>query len=140
MRNSSIAPQSRPNFSAIVACLWNPGDFSWGSIMLVARRDPPFHMDADNAPPPHESGHTAAKASGLTRFVTAVQIICSLLAFQIVIAGESSFPRAIFPPETICQTWRSSFVQMLDRGVAAPTRRILVRRDVEDFEKACGAV
>src|SRR5262249_32166210 len=140
MRNSSIAPQSRPNFSAIVACLWNPGDFSWGSIMLVARRDPPFHMDADNAPPPHESGHTAAKASGLTRFVTAVQMIGSLLAVPIGIASGYSFYRANFSPETTCQNLRSSIVAMLDKGVDATTRRILVRRDVEDFEKACGAV
>ena len=108
--------------------------------MLVARRDPPFHVDADNAPPPQESGYLAAKASGLTRFVTAVQMVGSLLAVPIGIASGYSFYRANFSPETTCQSLRSGIVAMLDKGVDATTRRVLVRRDVEEFEKTCGAV
>lgn len=108
--------------------------------MLVARRDPPFHVDADDAPLRHESGYPRAKASGLTRFVTAIQLIGSVLAVPIGIASGYSFYRANFSPETTCQNLRTSIVSMLDKGVDATTRRVLVRRDVEEFEKTCGAV
>ena len=114
--------------------------FYRGSLMLVARRDPPFHVDADNALPRHEGGYPAAKASGIARFVTAMQLVGSLLAVPIGIASGYSFYRANFSPETICQNLRGSIVVMLDKSVDAPTRRILVRRDVEEFEKTCGAV
>jgi hypothetical protein len=124
----------------MVACLGNCEVLYRGFSMLVARRDPPFHVDADRASPAHESGYPGAKASGLTRFVTAVQMIGSLLAVPIGIASGYSFYRANFSPETTCQSLRSSIVIMLDKGVDEATRRVLVRRDVEEFEKTCGAV
>jgi hypothetical protein len=48
--------------------------------------------------------------------------------------------RANFSVETTCQSLRSNIVAMLDRRVEASTRHILVRRDVEAFEKTCGGV
>src|SRR4029077_18641799 len=56
------------------------------------------------------------------------------------IASAYSFHRANFSPETTCQSLRSNIVAMLDRSVDAATRRVLVRRDVEAFEKTCGTV
>ena len=80
------------------------------------------------------------RASKLTRFVTAIQLVGSLLAVPIGIASAYSFYRANFSPDTTCQNLRSGIVAMLDKSVDAATRRILVRRDVEAFEKACGTV
>jgi hypothetical protein len=108
--------------------------------MLVARRDPPFHMDADNAAPTNSSAYPAAKAPRLTRFVTAIQMVGSLLAVPVGIASAYSFYRTNFSPETTCQSLRSGIVAMLDKSMDAATRRILVRRDVEAFEKTCAAV
>jgi hypothetical protein len=107
--------------------------------MLVARRDPPFHTDADDVTPVN-SGVYSAKASGITRFVTAIQMVGSLLAVPVGIASAYSFYRANFSPEITCQSLRSGIVAMLDKSVDAATRRILVRRDVEAFEKACAVV
>ncbi|HXZ46984.1 MAG TPA: hypothetical protein VEH02_09695 [Pseudolabrys sp.] len=108
--------------------------------MLVARRDPPFHMDADEAASIHSDGSPTTKASGFTRFLAAVQIIGSLLAVPIGIASAYSFYRTNFSPETTCQTLRSGIISLLDKSVDATTRRALVRRDVETFEKTCAAV
>ncbi len=108
--------------------------------MLVARRDPPFHTDADDVTPVNSGVYSAAKASGVTRFVTAIQMVGSLLAVPVGIASAYSFYRANFSPEITCQSLRSGIVAMLDKSVDAATRRILVRRDVEAFEKACAAV
>lgn len=108
--------------------------------MLIARRDPPFHVDADGAPPVHPEPYRPLKASGFTRFIAAVQMIGSLLAVPVGIASAYSFYRANFSPETTCQTLRSGIISLLDKSVDAATRRTLVRRDVETFEKTCAAV
>ena len=108
--------------------------------MLVARRDPPFHMDADKAASNYSDGYRTTKASGFTRFFSAVQIVGSLLAVPVGIASAYSFYRANFSPETTCQTLRSGIISLLDKSVEAATRRALVRRDVETFEKTCAEV
>jgi hypothetical protein len=108
--------------------------------MLVARRDPPFHVDADDAAPAYSSAYPTTKAPRLTRFVTAIQMVGSLLAVPIGIASAYSFYRANFSPEITCQSLRSGIVAMLDKSVDAATQRILVRRDVEAFEKTCATV
>ena len=124
----------------MIACLWNRESPIWGFSMLVARRDPPFHTDADDETPVNSGVYSAAKASGFTRFVTAIQMVGSLLAVPVGIASAYSFYRANFSPETTCQGLRSGIVAMLDKSMDAATRRILVRRDVEAFEKTCAAV
>ena len=108
--------------------------------MLVARRDPPFDVDARNVAPGDPGVYRAPKAPGLTRFISVVQMVGSLLAVPVGIASAYSFYLANFSPETTCQSLRSGIVAMLDKSVDATTRRILVRRDVEAFEKTCGAV
>jgi hypothetical protein len=120
--------------------LWNREDIIGGVAMLVARRDPPFHTDADDVAPVNLGVYPAAKASTFTRVVAAIQMVGSLLAVPVGIASAYSFYRANFSPEITCQSLRSGIVAMLDKSVDAATRRILVRRDVETFEKTCGAV
>jgi hypothetical protein len=48
--------------------------------------------------------------------------------------------RANFSIETNCQSLRRNIVAMLDKGVDASTRHMLVRRDVEAFENTCRTV
>ena len=76
----------------------------------------------------------------MVRFVTVIQMIASLLAVPVGIGSTYTFYRANFSPETTCQSLRNGIIAMLDKGVDASTRRILVRRDVESFEKTCAAV
>lgn len=108
--------------------------------MLVARRDPPFHGDAGDAAPVDFETSPRSKAPRAARFVTTIQMIGSLLAVPVGIGSAYTFYRANFSPETNCQSLRSGIIAMLDKGVDASTRRILVRRDVETFEKTCAAV
>ncbi|HKS85001.1 MAG TPA: hypothetical protein VJR71_05955 [Pseudolabrys sp.] len=108
--------------------------------MLVARRDPPLYGDTHNAVPPEFHAQRQPKAPRIARFVTFVQVFGSLLAVPVGIGSAYSFYRANFSPETTCQNLRSGIISMLDKSVDASTRRILVRRDVEAFEKSCGEV
>ncbi|MGA8959438.1 MAG: hypothetical protein WB475_04430, partial [Pseudolabrys sp.] len=61
--------------------------------MLVARRDPPFDGDAQDAVPLNLSAYPVRKASKLARFVTAIQMVGSLLAVPVGIASAYSFYR-----------------------------------------------
>ncbi|HET7912545.1 MAG TPA: hypothetical protein VFL49_10975 [Pseudolabrys sp.] len=106
--------------------------------MLVARRDPPFHVDARDAV--SANFETGSKPPRVVRFVTVIQMIGSLVAVPVGIGSAYTFYRANFSPETTCQSLRSGIIAMLDKGVDASTRRVLVRRDVETFEKTCATV
>jgi hypothetical protein len=108
--------------------------------MLVARRDPPFHVDAKDAAPLNPHVYPPPRASRMARTVTAMQLIGSLLAVPVGIASAYSFYRANFAPETTCQNLRSGIIALLDKSVDASTQRMLVRRDVQEFEKSCAAV
>jgi len=61
--------------------------------MLVARRDPPFHVDAKDAAPLNPHVYPPPRASRMARTVTAMQLIGSLLAVPVGIASAYSFYR-----------------------------------------------
>jgi hypothetical protein len=100
--------------------------------MLVATRDP---MAQHDAAVPAGAAH-----SRVGRLMLVMQLVGSFLAIPVGLASGYSIYRANFSPETTCQALRSSIVSMIDKQIDAPTRRMLVRRDVEEFEKTCGTV
>lgn len=109
--------------------------------MLVATRDPMPHPAGHDASSLRHQGapglHPAPKTA---RFVTALQLAGSLLAIPVGLASAYSIYRANFSVETTCQTLRGNIISMIDKQVDAGTKRMLVRRDVETFEKTCGGV
>ena len=108
--------------------------------MLVARRDPPFHAGSSDIAPPIPAQYAPSKAPRFTRFVTVIQLLGSLLAVPVGLASAYSFYHSNFSVEAVCRGLRGNIVAMLDKSVDAPTRRILVRRDVEAFERSCDGV
>jgi hypothetical protein len=106
------------------------------SPMLVARRDPPFHSGAHEASPPFGT-HAAPHQP---RFMTALQVVGSLLAIPVGLASGYSIYHANFSDEARCQGLRANIVSMLDKSADASTLRMLVRRDVMAFETSCGKV
>ena len=105
--------------------------------MLVATRDPmPAPGAHDGSPrPPHLPAHSRS-----TRFMTAMQIAGSVLAIPVGLASAYSVYRANFSVDTTCQTLRANIISMLDRKLDPTTQRMLVRHDVETFEKTCRSV
>jgi hypothetical protein len=101
--------------------------------MLVATRDPvQRHGQPQTAPLPH-----ASHPSRVGRWVSILQLAGSLLAIPVGLASGYSIYRANFSPETTCANLRGSIVAMIDKQIDASTRRMLVRKDVEEFEKTC---
>lgn len=111
--------------------------------MLVAKRDP-FHGGAQDtysndggAGTPHA---TPGAAPRLARAMSAIQIVGTLLAIPVGLGSAYSMYRTNFSVETTCQSLRANIVVMLDKRVDAGARHMLVRRDVEAFERSCGTV
>src|SRR6202051_1785316 len=96
--------------------------------MLVANRDPYHHAAPDDRSP-------QIAGSRLTRTMSALQIVGTVLAIPVGLGSAYSMYRANFSVETTCQSLRGNIVAMLDRDVGASARHMLVRRDVEAFEK-----
>ena len=105
--------------------------------MLVATRDPMHaHGTHDGAQRPHPS----PRASRGTRFIAAMQITGSVLGIPVGLGTAYSLYRTNFSVDTTCQALRASIISMIDKQIDATTRRMLVRHDVETFEKTCGGV
>src|SRR5690242_7370896 len=96
--------------------------------MLVATRDP-VH--------PHAPDASAHSHSRVGRWVSILQLAGSLLAIPVGLASGYSIYRANFSPETTCAALRGNIGAMIDKQIDASTRRMLVRKDVEEFEKTC---
>ena len=110
-------------------------------MTLRATRDPTFGPDVHIGAGPDFVSADARRAQPprLARLVSGVQLLSTLLAVPLGLASGYSIYRANFAPETNCQNLRASIIAMLDKNVDAATRHMLVRRDVETFEKSCGA-
>jgi len=106
--------------------------------MLVARRDPPFEAG------PHDDSRLAGAhpvhAPHHSRFMTALQVVATLVGIPVGLASAYSIYHANFTDEARCETLRGNIVSMLDKSADASTLRMLVRRDVVSFEQKCGAV
>ena len=105
--------------------------------MLVAKREP-FELGAHDRPVPHAA--SASTSSRFSRMLNVLQMLGALIAVPAGLGSAYTMYKTNFSPEASCQTLRANIVAMLDRSVDAATRRILVRRDVESFERTCGTV
>lgn len=112
--------------------------------MLTARREPLLHPGehdpAHAAHPGHAAHPSHAHSPGFTRFMTVLQVVGSIVGIPLGLVSGYSIYHANFSVEARCQGLRANIVSMLDKSADASTLRILVRRDVANFEKSCGAV
>jgi hypothetical protein len=72
--------------------------------------------------------------------MTVLQVVGSILGIPLGLASGYSIYHANFSVEARCHGLRANIISMLDKSADASTLRMLVRRDVVDFEKTCGAV
>jgi hypothetical protein len=104
--------------------------------MLVASRDP-YHgtsIGSHEVPSPPAAGGRIARTMGL------LQVIGTVLAIPVGLGSAYSMYKANFTAEASCQSLRANIILILDKSVDAGARHMLVRRDVEAFEKTCGGV
>jgi hypothetical protein len=109
--------------------------------MLAATRDP-MHDRGTQAPAVSHGdyrGHAPIQAPRSTGVITALQMAGSVLAIPVALGSAYTVYQANFSPDLACQNLRAGIVAMIDKKVDAATRRMLVRRDVEAFEKSCGS-
>jgi hypothetical protein len=100
--------------------------------MLVANRDP-FHGSHD-VPSAHSAGGRMARTMSL------LQVLGTVLAIPVGVGSAYTMYTSNFTAEASCHALRANIIQILDKSVDAGARHMLVRRDVEAFEKTCGGV
>jgi len=105
--------------------------------MLVARRDPPLNGDYEH---PRGHGYFHGHGHHNSRFMTAVQVIGTLVGIPVGLASVYSIYHSNFTVEARCETLRGGIISMLDKSADASTLRMLVRRDVVTFETNCASV
>jgi len=105
--------------------------------MLVARRDPPLNGDYEH---PRGHGYFHGHGHHSSRFMTAVQILGTLVGIPVGLASVYSIYHSNFTVEARCETLRGGIISMLDKSADASTLRMLVRRDVVTFETNCASV
>lgn len=108
--------------------------------MLVATRDPMHQPGAhDPSSQRHDRLHAASAPHTSGRVLSFLQMAGSVLAIPVALGSAYTVYQTNFSPDTQCQQLRASIIAMIDKKIDAATRRMLVRRDVETFEKSCGA-
>lgn len=111
---------------------------------MAARREPTFHSvgradDHHASAPAIHPGQPIKSASHFTRFISGFQAISTLIGVPLALASGYTLYRTNYAPETSCANLRASIVSMLDKNVDPATRRMLVKRDVEAFERNCAS-
>lgn len=100
--------------------------------MLVASRDP-FHGS-------HDVPAALSAGGRLARTMSLLQVLGTVLAIPVGVGSAYTMYKSNFTAEASCQSLRANIIQILDKSVDAGARHMLVRRDVEAFEKTCGGV
>ncbi|NWG25919.1 MAG: hypothetical protein HXY30_16145, partial [Pseudorhodoplanes sp.] len=74
------------------------------------------------------------------KFTRTMQIIAAALAIPAGAAGLYSAYRMHFTNEAACEKLREAILSTMEKNLVADTKHQLLRRDVGNFEKACGEV
>ena len=69
-----------------------------------------------------------------------LQLAGAMLAVPAGIAGVYSVYRSHFSSDIACQALRTAIVTTMEKNIAAEAKRSLLRKDVAEFEKTCGAI
>jgi hypothetical protein len=74
------------------------------------------------------------------KFTRTMQIVAAALAIPAGAAGLYSAYRMHFTNEAACEKLREAILSTMEKNLAAETKHQLLRRDVGNFEKACGEI
>ncbi len=88
----------------------------------------------------HDTPGAASTGIGghLIHFSSLLQSLGAILAVPVSIIGAYSVYHSNFSADVFCQNLRASIITTLDKNLDVDTRRVLVRRDVEEFGSKCG--
>jgi hypothetical protein len=73
------------------------------------------------------------------RLVTGLQFLGAALAIPAAAAGSYSAYQNYFSTEASCQRLRTNILSTMERRIAPDAKRALLRKDIGEFDKSCGA-
>jgi len=72
-------------------------------------------------------------------FAKTVQIGAAVLGIPAAAAGTYSAYQTYFTNDAVCQRLRASILTVMEKNVTPDAKRTLLRKDVAEFDKKCGA-
>ena len=72
-------------------------------------------------------------------FAKTVQIGAAVLGIPAAAAGTYSAYQTYFTNDAVCQRLRASILTVMEKNVTPDAKRTLLRKDVGEFDKKCGA-
>jgi hypothetical protein len=73
-------------------------------------------------------------------FTRIMQVTGAALGIPIAAAGVYSVYNTYFSTTTACQNLRGAIISTMERNVPSETKAILLKKDIAEFEKTCGAI
>ena len=77
---------------------------------------------------------------GWEKFTRAMQLTGAALGIPVAAAGAYSVYNTYFSPTTACQNLRGAIISTMEKNIPADTKGILLKKDISEFEKSCGAI
>jgi len=74
------------------------------------------------------------------KFTKILQLTGAALGVPVAVAGVYSVYNTYFSPTTACQNMRGAIISAMEKNIAAETKAVLLKKDIAEFEKTCGAI
>jgi hypothetical protein len=74
------------------------------------------------------------------KFTKVMQVAGAALGIPVAAAGVYSVYNTYFSTATACQMLRSTIISTMEKNIPAETKGILLKKDIVEFEKTCGAI
>jgi hypothetical protein len=74
------------------------------------------------------------------KFAKLMQLTGAVLGIPVAAAGVYSVYNTYFSTATACLNLRNTILSTMERTIPGETKAILIRKDIAEFEKACGKI
>lgn len=77
---------------------------------------------------------------GWESFTKMMQVAGAALGIPVAAAGVYSVYNTYFSTKTACQSLRGTIISTMEKNIPAETKSVLLKKDIAEFEKTCGAI
>lgn len=74
------------------------------------------------------------------KFTRLMQLTGAALGIPVAAAGVYSVYNTYFSPTIACQNLRATIISTMEKNLAPDAKAVLLKKDIAEFEKACGAI
>jgi len=77
---------------------------------------------------------------GWEKITRIMQVTGAALGIPVAAAGAYSVYNTYFSTKTACQNLRGAIISTMEKNIPADAKSVLLKKDIAEFEKTCGAI